>query len=145
MKKTITSIILFIILVIAGTIGKKVYLEFLSPKMKISYNTILMKAASEINKNCPIMVDSETRLDNASGGTKNEITYNYTFVNHNKSELDIIELKNSLRPNIVEGVKTNPDLKGFRENKVIMKYRYKDKEGSYLFDIVITPQDYENY
>lgn len=134
-----------IILIIAGILGKEIYRAFFSSKMTIGYNTILMKAASEINKNCPIMVDSETRLDNSVGGIKNDIIYNYTFVNYNKSDLDLLELENNIRPNIVEGVRTNPDLKGFRDNKVTMKYRYKDKNVLFLFDIVITPQDYEFY
>ncbi len=36
-----------------------------------------MMIASEINKTCPIMVDSETRLDNLIAQPENILAYNY--------------------------------------------------------------------
>ena len=49
----------------------------------------MMAAASELNKSCPMMVDQDTRLDNAIALPENVFQYNYTLVNLTKDELDL--------------------------------------------------------
>ena len=46
-----------------------------------SINEQLMDTAKEINKHCPIMVDSLTRLDNSIATLDNKLQFNYTFIN----------------------------------------------------------------
>src|SRR3954451_22421489 len=41
-----------------------------------SFDKVMMTAASELNKTCPIMVDHDTRLDNAVALPDNAIQYN---------------------------------------------------------------------
>ena len=105
----------------------------------------MMAAASEINKSCPIMIDSETQLDNVVALPDNVFQYNYTLVNLLKSELsvDVELIKAELKPEIVNEVKTNPDLAFYRQNKTTIKYLYKDKEGSFLMTIAVGPDLYE--
>jgi len=102
-----------------------------------------MKTASEINKSCPMMIDSDTRLDNAISLPSNIFQYNYTLVNMEKETIDIDMLKGYLEPNITNFVRTNPDMKFQREKKVTVNYYYKDKNGNYLFKISVTPEQYE--
>jgi hypothetical protein len=109
-----------------------------------SYNEAMIQAASEINKSCPIMIDQETRLDNAIALPENVFQYNYSLVNMEKATTDIAQLENYLRPALINTVKTNPDMKINRENKTTMGYYYKDKNGEFLFKILITPDLYEN-
>ena len=109
-----------------------------------SYDQAMMQAASEINKSCPIMVDRETRLDNAVALPENVFQYNYTLVNMEKATMDIEGLQNNLRPTVINFVKTNPDMKINRENKTVMAYYYKDKNGEFLFKILVTPSLYTN-
>jgi len=104
---------------------------------------VMMKTASMINESCPIMVDSETRLDNAIALPSMVFQYNYTLVNMEKETVDTIMLKNYLEPNIINFVRTNPDMKFQRDNKVTINYYYKDKNGNYLFTISVTPEQYE--
>jgi hypothetical protein len=52
-------------------------------------------------------------------------------------------LKEYLEPNITNFVRTNPDMKFQRDNKVTINYYYKDKDGNYLFTISVTPGQYE--
>lgn len=103
----------------------------------------IMQIASELNKSCPIMVDSETQLDNAVGLPGKTIQYNYTFLNMEKATVDTSELENYLQPKILNNIKTNPDLKNFRENDVIMVYNYKDKKGEHLFKLTFKPEKYK--
>ena len=104
----------------------------------------LIKVANEINKNCPMMVDQHTRLDNTMGGPGNSFAYIYTLVNHEATELDIKSIKENLTPFLINMVKTSEEMKSFRENKVSLKYSYRDKSGVFLFSILINPEDYES-
>jgi len=113
--------------------------QLLSPNL----DKVMMKTASEINKSCPIMIDSETRLDNTIVLPSNVFQYNYTLVNMEKETVDIVSLKNYLEPNITNFVRTNPDMKFQRDNKCTINYYYKDKDGNYLFTISVTPEQYE--
>jgi len=107
-----------------------------------TYDQVMMKAASEINKSCPIMVDQETRLDNTVALPENIFQYNYTLVNMEKATADISQLETYLKPILINGVKTNPDMKVNRDNKTTMGYYYKDKNGEFLFKILVTPDTY---
>ena len=108
-----------------------------------SLDKVMMKIASEINETCPIMIDSETRLDNTIFLPSNVFQYNYTLINMDKETVDIDMLKTYLEPNITNFVRTNPDMKFQRDNKVTINYYYKDKDGNYLFTISVTPEQYE--
>ncbi len=103
---------------------------------------VMMQVASEINKSCPIMVDDETRLDNAVALPGNTFQYHYTLVNKEKETTAINQLKTYLKPNIINDVKTNPDMKIFRDDRTTLGYYYKDKNGVFLFDIVVSPDLY---
>ena len=61
------------------------------------YAQLLVSDANGLNAQCPIMVDKETRLDNAQPMAKeNTIRYNYTFVNREKKLFkDIPKVKES--------------------------------------------------
>lgn len=106
------------------------------------YDKVMMAAASEINKSCPIMVDSETRLDNTIAMSNNVFQYNYTLINMLKESLDITFARAQLEPNIINNVKTSPDMKFQRDNNATINYYYKDKEGVHLFTISVTPDKY---
>lgn len=103
----------------------------------------LVEAANIINKNCPMMIDSETRLDNAIALPNNIFQYNYTLINMAKESINIEEMRQYLEPNIVNFVKTQPDMKTMRDNKTTVNYSYKDKEGVFLLTISVKPDQYE--
>lgn len=103
----------------------------------------LVDMANEFNKSCPIMIDEATRLDNTVALPNKVFQYNYTLVGVDKSSADIPEMKNYLKPLITDNVKSNPDMQKFRDDKVTLKYSYKDRTGHYLFSISVNPADYE--
>ena len=119
--------------------GNKIIAVFKDPNL----NQELMAVASEINKSCPFMADKETRLDNAVVMKGNTLQYNYTLVNMVKDSINIEKIKTYLEPNIINTVKSNPELKIFRDNKVTLNYSYKDKTGIYLFTISVKPDQYQ--
>jgi hypothetical protein len=48
-----------------------------------------------------------------------------------------------MEPTILNGVKTSPDLKDYRDHKVTMAYNYVDKNGAFVFKILISPDKYK--
>lgn len=108
----------------------------------VSFDKAMMETASEINKACPVMIDQETRLDNAIALPGNVFQYNYTLVNMEKSEVNLDTVKKYVEPGLIDNVKTNPDLKIFRDNKVTMAYDYKDRNGEFVLRISVTPDLY---
>ena len=108
-----------------------------------SFNEVMVEAANQLNESCPIMVDKDTRLDNAAVLPGNIFQYNYTMVNSVRNEINIPELENYLEPLLINNVKTNPDLKIYRDNKVTMTYNYKDKLGETVMKISVSPDKYK--
>ena len=103
----------------------------------------LQLIANEMNKSCPMMVDEETRLDKVTLPSKTVFQYNYTLINYEKTEIDTVKIKSNLEQNIIQLIKTNPQMEYQRQNKVTMNYIYNDKNGDYLMSIIITPELYK--
>jgi hypothetical protein len=108
-----------------------------------SYDKVLMQVASELNKTCPIMVDEYLQLDNSIALPGNVFQYNYTLVDIIKSDVNIDTLKKYFEPSIITNIRTNPDLKFFRDNKTTMAYYYKDKNGEFVYKFSVTPDQYK--
>jgi len=88
------------------------------------------------------MVDQETRLDNTAAYPDNVFQYNYTLVNYVKDSIDSQLFVANMRPLILNNIKTNPDLKAYRDQRVTMAYNYKDKHGEFVTKISITADEY---
>jgi hypothetical protein len=129
--------------VMAAVIGIAVY-QFVNHFIfkPPAFESQLIQVASELNKNCPLLLDRDTRLDNAMGGPGKYFTYNYTLIHHVAADLNIVELKQSLIPALINFIRTSEDMQTFRKEKVTLKYNYKDKEGVFLFSITVGPADY---
>tara|TARA_B100000809_G_C14776202_1_gene401277 strand:+ start:70 stop:507 length:438 start_codon:yes stop_codon:yes gene_type:complete len=104
----------------------------------------LKNAALELNKLTPIKVDQFSRLDSASTIGKTNFIYYYTLIGLEESEVNLDTVNKYIRPNIIENVKNNPDLKIYRENNITMDYKYYDKNGKFALDISVTPDLYKN-
>ncbi len=70
-----------------------------------SFDKQLMQVASELNKTCPIMVDSETQLDNTIALPDNIFQYNNTLINRSAEEIEIEEMEISLHELLVRNIK----------------------------------------
>lgn len=108
-----------------------------------TFDQQLMQAANELNKSCPMKVDNETQLDSTIALPNNIFQYNYSLINMERELIDTLKFRNYLRPIIINNVVTNPDLKTFRDNDVLIAYNYNDMNGKFLLKLLITPQDYK--
>lgn len=108
-----------------------------------SFDKVMMQVASELNKTCPIMVDEYTQLDNAVALPNNTFQYNYTLVYLTKEEVNLDTVKKYIEPLILNNIRTNPDMKYFREKKATIVYSYKDKLGVFVHKYAVTPAMYQ--
>jgi hypothetical protein len=107
-----------------------------------TYDMVLMEAASELNKSCPMMVDEITRLDNAVALPTNEFQYNYSLVGLTIAEINVDTLVKYIEPGVINNVKNNPDLKFYRDNNTTLTYIYRDKNGELVHQFSVTPEEY---
>ncbi len=130
----------FAIFYAIGQLGGEKLVSFVR---KPAFDKNLMEIASELNKTCPIMVDSLTRLDNTIALPNKVFQYNYSLISGSKQYIDTEGLKSFLTPRIINEVKTNPGMKFVRDNNATVNYSYKDLNGEFLFLITVRPEDYE--
>ncbi len=109
-----------------------------------SFDKIMMQAASKINESCPIMVDQDTRLDNAIALPDNTFQYHYTLVNWVKDSIDIEDFEDYMQQTILNNIKTNPDMKIYRDNETTIAYYYKDMNGVFITKISISADQYSD-
>jgi len=113
------------------------------PPTALSIETELRSTSQQMNRGCPVMVDKETRLDNTAGGPGNMFTYSFTLVNYGVEEINVSALRETMRPHLVNMIRSNPAMNLFRRNGVTIVYKYRDKQGRPVMDIALRPQDYQ--
>ena len=110
-------------------------------KQKTKYE-FLKAVSTDINKTCPIQVDSILKLENTVAHPIATFRYNY-ILKYDTVKYDIHEFEKSLTKTTLNTVKTSPDAKMFRDMYATLEYNYSDTSGNFLFRIVIEPKDYK--
>lgn len=128
--------------VVVSALVRPLYSPPSAPVDQPLYDQVLMEVAGELNKSLPMMINSETRLDTTVALPGKILQYHCTLINQEKKDIDIPELKEMMRPSMIQTLRTSPQMNIFRKEKVMMEYHYKDKNGEYLFTIPITPEQY---
>ena len=102
-----------------------------------------MKTVStDINKTCPIQVDSILKLENTSATPIATFRYNY-ILKYDTVKYDIHDFEKSLKKTTLNTVKTGPDAKTFRDMYATIEYNFSDTLGNYLFRFTFKPEDYK--
>jgi hypothetical protein len=132
------AIIAVIIIIISGAI-----LKIISDNTTGPFTQTLNQFIVDINSGLPEFVDEETRLDSVTLVSAKNISFNYTIVNYLKKDVDAKKFQLLLRPGILDVIKNQKQLEELRGNKITFTYSYVDKNNAFLFNIVITPEDYK--
>jgi len=101
----------------------------------------LVQTSKNMNARLPLNVDSDTRWDTTVPGPGKCLTYCYTFINVSKSEINPAEVTAKIKPKLMLYYRTNPEMKLFRDNRVTVRYLYKDKMGEMVTLIEASPDD----
>jgi hypothetical protein len=110
---------------------------------KPTFDKQLVEFANEFNKNCPMNIDEYTTLKNVVALPNKTVQYNYILVGITKAEVKIDTVKKYVFPGVLQNVKSNPEMKFFRDNKVTLNYYYSDKNGEFVTEYVVKPEMYE--
>ncbi len=128
---------------ISGTTVATVFcFSMISILLRPSIDESNKKMALEVNKSCPRIIDSFTRLDKMLALSGNKIQFNLSFFNVDKGNVEIITTKEEIKQITESYLKTNTSAKIFRDNNTTLLYNYYDKSGNYLFDFIVSPENY---
>ena len=100
----------------------------------------LSLVAERVNKQEPVMIDEDTKLDGAEALPGRILVYKYTL-SLARAELPANLIEQNIRPNLLEAYKAHPDMKTFREEGVTIVYRYKDRSGEAIGEVSVGPKD----
>ena len=103
----------------------------------------LSEVAKAANKNLPKFIDTETRLDSIISLSNNTLQYTITLINITKDELNIMQFKELNYPYVLEFIKTNPDMKYLRDNRIRIINLYKDKNNNEIIKLIFDYLDYK--
>ena len=122
-----------------------ILMVFVSCK-KDDFSKELLEAAANTNKLGPQILSEGIRLDSVSANKDKVFKYNYTLTEDDKEKVSpslVEEFKNNAKQEALKVVKTSDEMQMFRENKVTLKYSYNDKNGQYITDFTISPEEYK--
>ena len=142
MKNKITIAITAVALIIGITFGKGIVQLMFAKSDQPPIREVLAYASNKLNATLPMQVDQDTRLDSTIAGPGAVFTYMYTLVNYTGSEYSSVDFINTMKPRLINGYKTNPEMAVYRKGEVALHYYYRDKNGSEVAKIIITPKDF---
>lgn len=138
---------LIAVIVVAGVVGSAVGSAVVTallrtPHTDASVDDVLVKTASELNRNMPMMVDELTRIDSTAALPGKKFLYKYTILNMDAmpSSDEFVE---GMRPTLVNTYKTSHEMSEFRKMEVTLIYSYSDEEGNEFARVEVEPQDIE--
>lgn len=137
---TVAFIAILVVGVIVREVGTHAVQNINKENNEKEINKAILDASAEINKNLPLMVDKETRLD-ATVALGKSLTYSFTLINAKVSEIDQSKFKEIIQGEITKKVCTSPDMKVFVENNVDVIYSYHDSDGLQIASVKVqSPQ-----
>jgi hypothetical protein len=89
----------------------------------------------EIGSACPIDVGNrnELMLQKVFFVKKRTLVHEYQWLNYNKSDFDIQQLKENLSEPIIQELESDESLSALRNKNVIFEYRYFDNQNEEMF------------
>lgn len=101
----------------------------------------LAQTSKELNARLPLNVDSDTRWDTTVPGPGKCLTYYYTLVNVSKHAINPGEVSARMKSKLLLNYRTSPGMKLFRENRVTVRFIFKDKVGETVTSVETSPDD----
>lgn len=101
----------------------------------------LKKAAAEINRSVPIMIDKETELMPAEAAPS-VLIYNYRLVSYSASQIDPARIAAGAKQRVTQGACNQPETRdNFLKKGVTLRYAYYDKDKHPIATVDVTPAD----
>lgn len=133
------STVLIVSAIVAFSLALILYYSFKEPVA----DKEMIELVEKYNNNCPLVIQEGIRLDNVTLPKDKVVQYNLTLLNVERATAEIEVIKQNVEESLLSTVKANPGLKAFRDNNFTLIYNYDDKKADYLFEITITPEQYQ--
>jgi len=102
----------------------------------------LANTAIEINKSMPKMAGEHVQIDRAVAMPGKVLEYDYTLVDIDVAHMDVPRFEQAFKPNLLEKIKTAPELAPLRELGVTFAFSIQDKNGRKVGRYEFGPKDY---
>ena len=103
----------------------------------------LASATELINERCPEWVDSESRLDSVLLSQEGEVYYYYTLPNREGRGINSSSFTAFLLPEIIDNVRSNPDLRMHRDSSLTFIFNYTGRGGEFITEFKVGPERYK--
>lgn len=120
-----------------------VFVVLTSCENNTDHETSVEEEVALINKNCPKMLDEETRLEKVVFTKPSLLIYNYSLVNVSIQNVDTAQFRTALWPGILSTIRVDKDLAGLRERQMNFEYRYYDQSKKLIYTFKISPGNYQ--
>ncbi|WP_395338781.1 hypothetical protein PN836_012635 [Ningiella sp. W23] len=104
------------------------------PEVERSLSLGLTDLVSELNKQTPIKVDADTRLDSVSTFNKFMI-YNNTLTDLEAEQVNPSLVAQHFEENMISHLCSMDTFKPFIDLQLVMVYRYTDKNGKFITEL----------
>lgn len=101
----------------------------------------LEKAAKELNKGTPRMIDADTRMDASTIGPGLRININYTLPKHAAGEIGADQLTQYVRPTLENYACNKKNMKVLMQWGAVIAYSYHAKDQALITNILIDRDD----
>ena len=107
----------------------------------VSCERRLAAICKTMNAGLPGPASGNVLLDSVVAGSGRRMTYTYTFLNLSSAEIDPANLTAKMKPQLLDGYKTDPRMAEFRKMAVEVHFQYRGKDGNIAATIAISPKD----
>jgi hypothetical protein len=102
----------------------------------------LQEVVAELNKKCPTMIDSETRLDRITAEEGPVLSYYYSLMNVEASKVDTHRFRMAVSPELLATIRVSDEMKQLRDQEVTIRYCYVDRFHKPIMNLEFTPAHY---
>ena len=98
---------------------------------------VLVKAANEVNRTLPMMLDGITQLDSTVAMPNKTFCYYYTLIGIEPTSFDKAQFDAIMKPQLTNIYRTSNQMTDFRNRGVNLTYVYKFENGTVATEISI--------
>jgi hypothetical protein len=92
----------------------------------------LANVSAHLNRDVPITLDADTRLDQVTSEPGHKLTYHYTLTNVESKDIKRAEFLKLVRAPLQARLCESNEMRGFLKRGVTISYQYRSKDGSPL-------------
>ncbi|WP_156879205.1 hypothetical protein [Salinimicrobium xinjiangense] len=138
--KLIRTAVMVAVLVFAVNLVPRIFNSEANNLIGSKYS--LKERAEIMNRDCPFVIDENTRLDSVTAPGEDILQNNYTLLLEHRDNIDVEAFQNILKPEITTQLKAMPEAEDLRKTNTTLVYKYFDKDHSFVTDIVMLPGEY---